>query len=97
MLHYTHEFRGEPSEYEVLVRVLWDGKTNQKSAGKELLAQCFRHVDPTKCAVGAKALYLFARFRATDEQFDFSNNDWFDVKTAVALADRGNKQEKDYC
>lgn len=97
MLFYTHQVPGEPSPYEVLVRVLWDGKTNQKQTGNALLAQCFRHVEPKKCAIGSKALYLFARFRVTEEEFDFTNNDWFKVKTAVTLADRGNKKETNFC
>jgi len=96
MLHYTHQVHGEPSKYEALLRVLWDGKTNQKSTGKALLAQCFCHLDPKRCAIGAKAFYLFARFRATQEMFDFTNNDWFQVKTAVALADRGNNKVNDH-
>lgn len=96
MLHYTHHHPGEPIPYEVSVRCLWEGKTNQKSTGKALLAQCFRHVDPKKCAIGAKALYLFARFRVTEEEFDFTDNAWFKVKTAVVLADRGNSKEKDF-
>lgn len=91
MLFYKYDQHGEPNPYEILVRVLWDGKTNQKSTGTALLAQCFRHIDPKKCAVGAKALYLFARFRATGEEFDFTDNEWFSVKTAIAMADRGNK------
>ena len=94
MLHYTHQQAGEPSPYEVLVRVLWDGKTNQKAKGKSLLAQCFRHLDPKKCAIGSKAFYLFSRFRCTDEDFDFLDNEWFEVKTAIPLADRGNKKTK---
>ena len=96
MLYYTHKLHGEPMDYEILVRVLWDGKTNQKSRGKALLAQCFRHLDPKRCAVGSKALYLFARFGVTEEEFDFTDNGWFEIKTAVALADRGNKKERDF-
>ena len=91
-----HNQHGEPSPYEVLVRVLWDGKTNQKSTGTALLAQCFRHVDVTKCAIGSKALYLFARFLETDEEIDFANNEWFKIKTAVALGDRGNSRRRDF-
>ena len=94
MMHYTHHARGEPQPYEVLLRVLWDGKTNQKSRGRALLAQCFRHLEAEKCAIGSKAMYLFSRFLCTQEEFDFLDNKWFDVKTAIPLADRGNRSRK---
>ena len=94
MVYYSNHFPGEPDPYEVMVRVLWEGKTNQKSTSKSFLAQCFRHIEPKQCAIGSKAMYLFARFRVTEEEFDFTNNEWFKVKTSVALADRGNKRRK---
>ena len=96
MVHYKNSVRGEPDAYEVMVRVLWDGKTNQKNTSKSFLAQCFRHIEAKQCAIGSKAMYLFARFVVTEEEFDFTNNDWFEVKTAVALADRSNKKVNCY-
>ena len=95
MQHWEHHEHGEPSPYEAMVRVLWEGKTNQMHKGKELLAQCFRHLDPRKCAIGAKALYLFARFRVEPLEIDFTNNDWFDIKTAVPLGDSGNTTRRE--
>ena len=94
MVYYSNHVPGEPDPYEVMVRVLWEGKTNQKSTYKSFLAQCFPHIEPKQCAIGSKAMYLFARFRVTEEEFDFTNNEWFKVKTSVALADRGNKHSK---
>jgi len=94
MVHYSLKQHGEPDDYQVLLRVLWEGKTNQKNTSKAFLAQCFRHLDPNRCAVGSKAMYLYSRFLVTEEEFNFTNNDWFSRKTAVVLGDRGNTGRK---
>ena len=91
MQHWAHHKQGEPSLYDAMVRVLWEGKTNQMHTEKELLAKCFRHLDPQKFAIGAKALYLFACFRVEPLEIDFTNNNWLDIKTAGPL---GNSREK---
>ena len=96
MQHFTHKVESEPDAYEVLARILWEGKTNQSHTGQQLLGQCFRHRDPKKCAIGSKAFYLFARFRITQEQFDFTDKEWFKVKTAIAVGDTGNRGERNW-
>ena len=56
MLCYIHKVHGEPQEHQVMVCVLSDGKVNQKRVGTALLAQCFRHLDAEKCAIGANQI-----------------------------------------
>ena len=83
MLHCTQKVHGELQECQMMVHVLWIGKIDQKRVGAACLAQCFHHLDAEKCAIGAIAFHLFAWFRCTQEEFDFSNHDWFDVKTTL--------------
>ena len=97
MLHCTQKVHGEPQEHQVMVRVFWDGKIDQKRVDTALLAQCFCHLDVEKCAIRAKTFCLFAWFRCFQEEFDFSNDDRFDVTTTLSLGDRGNKSNNDDC
>ena len=57
-----------------------------------------RHKDPTKCAVGAMAFYLFYRFHVTGE-FDsgsgvdfLKNHTWFDIKLLTEIRSKDRSQ-----
>ena len=85
----------ELEEYSILVRNIYKGKTNQNDSATVLQAKSIRHLDPKFCEQGALAIYLFARFRVHDEEFDLSNNsNWLKVRTTVALNNNKKQFEK---
>lgn len=65
----------------VMVMRIAIGKTNGL---KTLYERVIRHRLVEQCAIGALALYLFARFTYTKESFNFADNSsWFNTKLLI--------------
>ena len=64
---YVHSMDGEFSKYEVHLRHMREGKTNQLYTGHTNIAQLMRHKVAERSGIGAKAMYLFLRFCLTGE------------------------------
>jgi hypothetical protein len=76
----VHNHSSQSYPIHILVMRIAQGKVN---ANKILYGRSIRHRDVNLCAVGALALYLFARFNHSHEMdaVDFtSNRSWFNIK-----------------
>ena len=82
----THHLRDELEPYQILVRNIYKGKNNQEDSATILQAKSIRHKLPQMCEQGALAIYLFVRFYVMEEEFDFSQNKfWQKVRTTPSL------------
>lgn len=76
----------ELQTYPILTRNIYKGKTNQEHSKTIIQAKSIRHKNVNCCEQGALAMYLFARFKAHDEDFDLSHNsNWMKIKTTVPV------------
>ena len=76
-----HESPSSGIAVHILVMRIAQGKTNGL---KTLYGRVMRHRDVNQCAVGALALYLFARFHHGMETMNFSSNaHWFRTKLLI--------------
>ena len=86
-----HKAPDEPEPYFLMFQSLHFGKCNSAEKGITLTKKALRHKNPERCAHGAKAFYLWTRFEATKEEFDFTNNDWFDILDVVAVGNNAKE------
>ena len=79
-----------PHPCHVLIMRISAGKTNGL---KVLYGRVMRHRDANLCAVGALALYFFARFKFGAENLSFNSNEsWFTVKLLVDHTMKNNSK-----
>ena len=89
-----YQMADELQPYHILVRNIYKGKTNQEDSATVLQAKSIRHRDPKFCEQGALAIFLFARFRVHDEEFDLDHNSkWLKVRVTVPV--NNNKKQFD--
>ncbi len=76
-----HKDTTNGQEVHIMVMRIAIGKTNGL---KTLYGRVMRNRDVALCPIGSLALYLFARFKFTGEDYDYLSNDkWFNAKLLI--------------